>query len=85
MNSNSSTLAHTGYDSRKFHGMIIREIESIMLEKRRYDVDFPNNAKSLSSSDIWNIARSKVMEELCVPDSYLQDRDHDAVREPYRA
>jgi hypothetical protein len=85
MNSGSSPRVGKGYDARKFHGMIIREIESILLEKRRYDVDFPSSAKSLTSSEIWEIARNKVMQELCVPDSFLQDRDHDALRETYRA
>lgn len=85
MNSTRGMLSDSGYDARKFQGMIIREIESIMLEKRRYDVDFPGNVKMLSSNDIWNIARNKVMQELCVPDSFLHDRDNDALREPYRA
>jgi hypothetical protein len=65
--------------------MIIREIESVLLEKRRYDFDFPDNAKSLSSQEIWGIAKSRVMEELCLPDSFLQEQDGDVVREPYHS
>lgn len=60
-------------NNRKFNGMIIREIESIMLEKQRYDFDFPDHAKMLSSQEIWHIAKSKVMEDLCLPDSFLED------------
>jgi len=50
--------------------MIIREIQSIILEKQRYDFDFPDHAKTLSSQQIWDIAKNKVLEDLCLPDSY---------------
>lgn len=65
--------------SRKLAGMIIQEMESMTFTKERYDLEFPDHAKDLARVEMWRIARSKVIEELCIPDPPPDENSPDSV------
>jgi hypothetical protein len=46
--------------------MVQREFEVLRFKKERYDLNHPEHVKELAKSEIRQIARQKVMEELCL-------------------
>lgn len=58
-------------------GMIFQEMEFMAFTKERFDLAFPEHAKDLSRPQMWTIARSKVVEQLCVPECIAEDYLHD--------
>jgi hypothetical protein len=46
--------------------MVQRECEVLTFRKERYDLNHPEHAKDLAKSEIRQVARQKVMEELCL-------------------
>jgi hypothetical protein len=67
--------------SRKLAGMIIQEMEAMTFTKESYDLEFPDHAKDLPRVEMWGIARSKVIEELCTPDPCLEENSPDSIRQ----
>jgi len=45
--------------------MVQREFELLSFKKERYDLNYPEHVKDLAKSEIRQIAREKVTEELC--------------------
>lgn len=48
-------------------GQIVATMEAMSLRKDLYDLHHPEHRKRLSVTDLWRIARHKVMEELSAP------------------
>ncbi len=46
--------------------MVQREFEALTFKKERYDLNNPEHVKDLTKSEIRQLARDKVMQELCV-------------------
>ena len=47
---------------------LIREQMDLLLSaKEMYDLDYPQHFKSISSEELWRIARKRVMERVCSP------------------
>jgi hypothetical protein len=53
--------------------LIRREMDSMMAGKERYDLDFPAHAKQLTRPEIRQMARKRVMHDLCLPDFGPED------------
>ena len=49
------------------HVLIIEEMESMLLEKELYDMEYPDHVKAVSGKEMWEIARSKVLSKLTDP------------------
>ncbi len=45
--------------------MVQREFELLNFKKERYDLNYPEHAKELTKSEIRQIAREKVTQDLC--------------------
>jgi hypothetical protein len=45
--------------------LIIEEIQQLRLRKEEFDQDFPEHRKYLSHGELWDIARNKIMDDLC--------------------
>ncbi len=46
--------------------MVQREFEDLVFRKQRYDMNYPEHVKDLAKSEIRQIAREKVVEDLSV-------------------
>jgi hypothetical protein len=55
--------------NRKLRRLIEREMESLKLNKEIYDSAHPNRSINLSDQELWRIARTKVIQKLCEPES----------------
>jgi hypothetical protein len=57
---------------------IQRELESMTFNKERHDMDYPDHKKDLPQEEMQQMARKKVLQELCIPpcsdDSSTEDR-----------
>ncbi|MFC1834578.1 hypothetical protein ACFL2Q_07575 [Thermodesulfobacteriota bacterium] len=47
--------------------LVLLELESMLLSKEQYDIDFPQHIRPLSLSDLWRLARSSTVEKLSAP------------------
>lgn len=47
--------------------LIVQEMGSMIVYKEAYDLDYPEHSKSMSSLELWHIARKKVIQELATP------------------
>ena len=54
--------------------LIHQEMESMFMAKERYDLDFPDHAKEISTTEMWQIARRKVLADLSEPPDAKADR-----------
>jgi hypothetical protein len=52
---------------------IRREVELLAFNKERYDLDHPDHRKDIPQAELKQIARDKVIQELCVPPCNDQD------------
>jgi len=63
-------------DSRAVLASLIREeVVSLTLSKEQYDLKFPRHIKPLSCSELWGMARIRVLEELSIPPSWWDDHE----------
>ncbi len=46
--------------------MVQRELEALTFRKERYDLTYPEHVKNLAKPEMRQIAREKVIEELCM-------------------
>jgi hypothetical protein len=56
---------------------IQREMESMLFNKERYDIDDPDHTKELVSDQLRQLAREKVVHELCIPPCSTDDSIQD--------
>jgi hypothetical protein len=54
--------------------LIHQETESMFMSKERYDLDFPDHAKDISMTAMWQMARRKVLADLSEPPDAKADR-----------
>ncbi len=47
--------------------LILEEMAFMMCNKELYDLDFPQHFKPMSSGQLWDLARKKVLEQICRP------------------
>ena len=59
----------SGQGRTMFSGLVATRMDSLLMEKCKYDAEFPDHIKPLSSPEMRHIARSAVVEELCTPPS----------------
>jgi hypothetical protein len=52
---------------------IQREMESLMFNKERYDMEYPDHTKNLVRHQLQQLAREKVIQELCIPPCSAED------------
>jgi hypothetical protein len=52
-------------NSGQLSEMVQREFEDLSFKKERYDLNYPEHVKDLAKSEIRQIAREKVMQDLC--------------------
>jgi hypothetical protein len=45
--------------------LIMEEMHQLRLRKEEYDQDFPEHRKYMSTGELWDIARNKIMDDLC--------------------
>lgn len=62
----------------RFHRLVSDELESVLLDKQRYDHEYPGNVKEFSKEQLWNVARVRVLRRLCAP---FCDADDDGCAE----
>jgi hypothetical protein len=53
--------------SNALSGMVKSECDKMTVHKHMYDVDYPDNAKNISSEQVREIARKKIIQELAAP------------------
>lgn len=62
---------------------IQREMESMMFNKERHDIDYPGHKKDLPQDELQQIARKKVIQELCIPPCFSEDANKDRFTSAY--
>jgi hypothetical protein len=51
----------------RLSALIEEELESVLIQKERLDLSYPTHIKEMSSDQLWNIARARVIIRLCAP------------------
>ncbi|MEW6115070.1 MAG: hypothetical protein AB1664_23275 [Thermodesulfobacteriota bacterium] len=52
------------------HKLILEEMAFVALIKGVYDLRFPRHSKQIAGSELWAVARERVLEGLCDPTIY---------------
>ena len=54
-------------NERLLHKLILEEMAFVALIKGVYDRRFPRHSKRIAGSELWEVARERVLEGLCDP------------------
>lgn len=55
--------------------MVRKESENMTVNKHMFDVEHPYNAKSISSEQMMQMARNKIMQELSAPTCRMDENE----------
>jgi len=47
--------------------LIVAEMESMLINKMEYDAEHPEHVTQIDSARMWQLARTRVIQDLCAP------------------
>ena len=57
----------SAYTKDPLRKLIREQMDLLLSAKEMYDLDYPQHFKPISSEELWNMARERVMERVCCP------------------
>lgn len=54
-------------DDALLSDLIMDEMESMLINKMEYDAEHPEHVTQIDSTRLWQLARTRVIQDLCAP------------------